>query len=91
MTKSEVFNLEWWLATNVVLVDVLMIEKAENSIASCQECTPDVANLSFDSVIDDLTGHDPEFTDYLMAEAAHCPRCRRPVVENTLVSLRDRS
>jgi len=90
MTNSYLLNLSWWLATNMVLVDVLMIEKAENSIASCEACSPNTADLSFDSVIDDLTGHDPQFTEYLLAEAARCPRCGSAVVENTLVALRER-
>jgi hypothetical protein len=90
MANFYLLNLSWWLETNVVLVDVLMIEKAESSIASCEACRPDTAELSFDSVIDDLTGHDPEFTEYIMAEAARCPRCGRAVVENTLVALREK-
>ena len=53
---------------------------AERNIASCEVCTPDLAEIPFDYVLDIVTGSDPEETDYVMPEPAHCPNCNSPVL-----------
>ena len=58
-----------------VSIDSLTLWKAENLIDSCEACTPDQAEIPFDSVLDFVTGCDPKLTDYVLAESARCPRC----------------
>jgi hypothetical protein len=45
--------------------------------------------MPFDWLLDKVTGSDPSVTDYVLAEAAMCPRCNGPVAEKILVDLRD--
>jgi hypothetical protein len=74
-----------WEDTELVLVDAITLGKAECTIRSCEACNPEAAVYPFDHLLDQLTGHDPSVTDYLLAEPAHCPRCRGEVREKTLV------
>lgn len=60
-------------------VDVPTRRMAEECIESCEACTPDLAEISFDCVLDRITGCDPEVTDYTLSEPARCPRCAAPI------------
>lgn len=69
----------------IVLVDSQTLQKARSLIAGCQVCSP-YAEIPFDSILDRVTDNDPSLTRYIVAEgSAECPRCRRPLSEDTLV------
>src|SRR5436309_1947733 len=87
MSKRDFFDPRWE-DTNVVLIDAPTLRRAERRIKSCETCTPDVAEIPFDWLIDRITGCDPKITDYLLTEAARCPRCNGAVLEKTLVDPR---
>ena len=70
---------------NVVLIDSATLHKAERLIESCEQCNPDDAEIPFDWVLDRVTGSNSTVTDYVMKEAAKCPRCFREMSEKTLV------
>ena len=72
----------------VVLVGSETLRQAVRLIASCEFCSPDVAGLSFDYILDRITGNDPTVTDYLLEECgARCPQCSRGLTEKTLVQI----
>jgi len=58
-----------------ILVDSDIVCRAEELVASCEACTPGVADIAFDNVLDSITGCDPECTDYVLREPARCPNC----------------
>jgi hypothetical protein len=60
------------------------IRRAQDSISSCEGCNKD-AELPFDWILDQVTGHDGSMTDYFLTEPARCPRCGSTVIEKTLV------
>jgi hypothetical protein len=64
-----------WRKTTPVRVEPVTLRAAEQHIESCEACEPELAEVPFDYVLDCLTGCDPEVTDYVLADAAHCPRC----------------
>jgi hypothetical protein len=70
---------------NIVLVAVETLRKAERFIESCEFCNPDVPDIAFDHILDEITGSDPTVTDYLLERPARCPHCRRNIIEKTLV------
>jgi hypothetical protein len=70
---------------NVVLIDASNLRKAEKLIESCEHCNAKGAEIPFDNILDRVTGHNPAVTDYVMAEPAKCPNCRRAVFEKTLI------
>jgi len=74
-----------WEQTTIVLIDTVTLQKAEQRFLSCEVCNPNDAEIPFDHILDDITGHDPSVTDYLLAKPAHCPRCQHEVREKTLV------
>jgi hypothetical protein len=43
------------------------------------------AEIPFDVILDRVTGSDPSVTDYILEQPAKCPKCRRDVLEKTLV------
>jgi hypothetical protein len=66
--------------TRPVTVDVAALRLAEQLIVSCEACTPDLAEISFEHVLDCITGCDPESTDYVLKEPARCPNCGAEVL-----------
>ena len=78
-----------WENTNVVLIDAKVLRQAEQWVKSCEACTPDKGQIPFDWVLDRITGCDASVTDYVLAEPATCPHCKGPVLEKTLIDLRD--
>jgi hypothetical protein len=74
-----------WEQTNIVIVDAETLRKAERMIESCEACSPDEAEIPLDNVLDRVTGNDPAITDYVLAEPAKCPRCKREGTEKTLM------
>ena len=67
MSKPDQVHPLWRKTTTVRL--------AEQHIDSCEACTSDLAEVPFDYILDSITGCDPEVTDYVLPEPAHCPRC----------------
>lgn len=70
--------------TEVVLVEESSLVEAQRLIAECESCGED-AQITFDYLLDAVTGCDPTKTEYLMCRPAKCPRCFREVNEKTLV------
>jgi hypothetical protein len=62
-----------------VLVDAQTIYKAEQQVAACETCSPDEAEVLFDTILDYITGFDPAATNYILAEQAKCPCCQMPL------------
>jgi len=58
---------------------------ADNSLNHCEYCNPRCPEIPFGSVLDQITGSDPSVTDYIFEQPAKCPRCRREILEKTLV------
>jgi hypothetical protein len=78
MVKSERAYPQW-RKTKPVRIEARTLRQAEREIDSCEACKPDSAEIPFDFILDGLTGCDPEITDYVLAEPAHCPSCGGPV------------
>ena len=57
---------------------------AQSMISGCDQCC-DCPEITFDCILDELTGCDPKSTEYLLCRPARCPRCRRDVTERTIV------
>src|SRR2546425_2689117 len=72
-------------ALPILLVDGRTLIEAESLISGCEHCNRD-AEISFDYVLDELTGCDPTRTEYLMYRAGRCPNCRSEVTEKTLIT-----
>jgi hypothetical protein len=73
--------------TDVVFVNEATLFEAQNFLTGCEHCDSERAELSFDQILDEVTGCDPSVTEYVICHAARCPRCHRNVMENTLVSV----
>ena len=70
---------------NIVLLDALMLDKAQRLIVGCEICTR-YAEIPFKCILDSVTDGDPTVTQYILSEgAARCPRCGRTLTEDTLV------
>src|SRR5215813_8585100 len=67
-----------WRNTTPIRVEPEMLRLAEQQIDGCEACSED-AEIPFDYVLDNVTGCDPEFTDYVLSEPARCPRCNAPI------------
>ena len=64
-----------WRNTIPVFIDADTLQQAQELIGSCEHCTPDLADVPFDYVLDSITNYDPEVTDYVLSEPVRCPRC----------------
>ena len=69
---------------DVVLADDLVIVRAQSLMSACERCH-DGARISFDYLLDAVTGCDPCETEYLMCRRARCPRCSSEVCEKTRI------
>jgi hypothetical protein len=70
--------------TNIVLLSESQIIEAEDFVVGCEQCAAH-AEISFDYLLDALTGSDPSSTEYLMPRPAKCPQCLGDVTEKTLI------
>ena len=68
----------------VRLVDENLRAAAQSMISGCDQCC-DCPEITFDCILDELTGFDPKSTEYILCRPARCPRCRRDVTERTIV------
>jgi hypothetical protein len=69
----------------VILIDTASLRKAERLIESCEHWNEEGAEIPFDNILDRVTGSDSKVTDYILEEPAKCPRCRRDILEKTLI------
>ena len=72
---------------NIVLIGQHLLRWAEKLIVACEVCCPRYAEVSFETVVDRITGNDHAITDYIFETPATCPRCRRQINEKTLVDV----
>lgn len=81
---------DYWLQsysieeTNIFLVDDFVLREALEWIAGCENCTAH-AVISFDYVLDAITGSDPTQTEYILCRPPMCPECSEHITEKTLV------
>ena len=71
-------------STTVLLVDEVLRAEAQRLVAACEQCA-DCSEISFECILDQITGCDPKCTEYLLCRPARCPRCCRDINERTLV------
>jgi hypothetical protein len=79
--KFYVPNLE---DTNFVFIEEAVLTKAKHGIEGCEYCCPD-AEITFDYILDEVTGCDPQYTEYILSHPTSCPACFHEVTEKTLV------
>jgi hypothetical protein len=72
---------EWTF--DVVLVDEDTLVKTQEFVSACEHCAEN-ADITFDYLLDEITGCDPA-TNYLMCRPANCPSCLRELTEKSLV------
>jgi len=72
---------------NVVLVDENQLLEAQYCLAGCESCDEN-ASVTFDYLLDAVTGCDPTTTDYVMCRTAKCPNCLHVVNEKTRIVTR---
>jgi hypothetical protein len=72
---------------NIVLIDENNLIKAQNCIAACEYCAEN-ASITFDYLLDALTGSDPTVTDYLLCRPAQCPSCFCNLSEKSQIVVR---
>jgi hypothetical protein len=71
--------------TDILLIDEALLKDAEGWIVSCENCSLETAQYSFDQILDSLTGSDPTKTEYVLCREAICPGCHNGIKERTLV------
>jgi hypothetical protein len=75
---------------SVVLVGAGTLHQAEKLIIGCEGCSPCDAEISFDSILDRVTGNNRQLSHYVFVDAkAYCPNCSREINEKTLVEVVD--
>jgi hypothetical protein len=72
-------------ALHIALIDEATLLRAEDYLAGCERCVEDPA-ISFEYVLDALTGCDPVNTEYIMCRPAVCSNCSSQVTEKTLIT-----
>src|SRR5262245_14184338 len=70
--------------TNLVFIDEAVLTQAKRNIEGCEHCCPD-AEITLDYILDDITGCDPQLTEYILSHPTNCPVCFHEVTEKTLV------
>ena len=74
-------------APNIVLLQPSLVRLAQHFVEACESCNRD-AQLSFDYVLDELTGCDPTITEYQFSEQPFCWACGSPLHPKTRVVVR---
>ena len=75
------------LKNAVVAVSISTIRQAESHIAACENCDR-TSDTPFARVLAAL-GRNPNGAQYMMPEAARCPRCGAAVLEHHLVETQE--
>jgi hypothetical protein len=69
----------------IVVVDPATLQKAQNLIVGCEQCTG-FPEIPFKSILDSLIYGDPTTTRYILpGDTATCPRCGRSITLESLV------
>jgi len=86
--RADAKGLNWYAPqlelSHIVLVDECTVAKTEALISGCERCN-EAAEISFDYLLDAVSGCDPSNTEYLMCRPARCPSCHGAVCEKTLI------
>jgi hypothetical protein len=69
---------------NIVLIDEKKLREAQQWVTACEQCAEDTP-ITFDYVLDAVTGCSPSTTEYVMCRPAKCPVCSGMITEKTLV------
>jgi len=72
--------------TNIVLIDEPTLRDALKWVSGCQACAS-YAAISFDYILDAMTGYDPSKTQYILCRPARCPECSGEITEKTPVTV----
>src|SRR4030095_7180905 len=69
----------------IVVVDPATLQKAQNLIVGCEQCTG-FPEITFKSILDSVIYGDPTTTRYILpGDTATCPRCGRSITLESLV------
>jgi hypothetical protein len=79
-TTTEIERLD------IILVNETRLREAQQWVSGCEKCTEDAA-ITFDYLLDAVTGCNPTNTEYLMRRPISCPECSNPIKEKTLVAV----
>ena len=74
----------WKGGTNLVFVEETILMQAQSAVTGCGKCVP-AAEMTFDYILDAVTGCDPATTEYVLNRPAKCPRCMGKITEKTFV------
>jgi hypothetical protein len=69
---------------DIALIDDNILEDAQQWVTGCENCAKDTP-ITFDYVLDAVTGCTPATTEYVMCRPAKCPMCSATITEKTLV------
>jgi hypothetical protein len=70
---------------NTVIVAERYLRAALQFVIGCEHCA-EYSGITFEYLLDAITGCDPVTTQYVMCRPVHCPRCSREMTEKTLVT-----
>ena len=70
----------------VVLIAVCdtKMRLAESFLVACERCSSG-AEIPFDWLLDEVTGHSGSDVDYILTGSVTCPQCLGDITEKTLV------
>ena len=71
---------------NLILIDENMLREALGWVSGCERCAG-YAAISFDYLLDAITGADPQYTEYLLCRPAQCPGCSAEITEKTQIAV----
>jgi len=71
---------------NVVLIDESVLREALHWVSGCWACS-EYATISFDYILDAITGCEPSVTEYVLCRPAKCPHCAGEITEKTAVTV----
>ncbi len=74
------------MSITFIAISRATLPQGQTRIFGCEHCTPE-AELPFGWILDEVTGNSGSDVNYLLSEAARCPKCFGEVTEKTLVDL----
>ena len=69
---------------DIVLINDWILRQAKVWVSGCERCA-EYTPITFDYLLDAVTGCDPTKTEYVMCRPLKCPTCAGPIHEKTLV------
>jgi len=84
-SRDDSLDLVKPTSRNVILVSKTRVEEAAHLIVSCEFCDIVGATLRFDSILRRTTPDVPLDSDFFLETSAQCPRCRRKILEGSLI------